>query len=115
MKDRNGKRPAPISYRPPVDLEDEFNSRVEKSGLSISAYLTKCVFGQAPPRQSKRPAASQKLLAKLLGQAAKIHEDLQVIRRTPELAPDDQELFEEACKDLSEIRAAILKNMGRQP
>ena len=115
MKDRNGKRPAPISYRPPVSLEGEFNSRVEKSGLSISAYITKCVFNHAPPRQSKRPAASQKLLAKLLSEASKIHEDLQVIRRTPELAPEHQVLFEEACKDLSEIRAAILKTMGRQP
>jgi len=115
MKNGNGKRPAPISYRPPVSLEGEFNSRVEKSGLSISAYITKCVFNHAPPRQSKRPAASQKLLAKLLGEAAKIHEDLQALRRAPDLAPENQVLFEEACKDLTEIRAAILKSMGRQP
>ena len=115
MKNGNGKRPAPISYRPPVSLEDEFNSRVEKSGLSISAYITKCVFNQAPPRQSKRPAASQKLLAKLLGEATKIHEDLQAISSSTDLSAQNQSLFEDACKDLTEIRAAILKSMGRQP
>ena len=115
MKNGNGKRPAPISYRPPVCLEDEFNSRVQKSGLSISAYITQCVFGKPPPRQSKRPPASQKILAKLLGEAAKIHADLQAIRHSPDRGAENQVLFEQACADLTEIRAAILKSMGRQP
>ena len=93
--------------------------RVQNSGLSISAYITKCVFNQAPPRQykrlAKRPGPSQKLLAKLLGEATKIHEDLQSINLSTDLSAQNQSLFEGACKDLTEIRAAILKNMGRQP
>ena len=115
MKNGNGKRPAPISYRPPVSLEDEFNSRVQKSGLSISAYITQCVFGAPPPRQSKRPPASQKLLAKLLGEATKIHGDLQALSHSTDMNTENQALYERACTDLTEIRAAILKNMGRQP
>ncbi len=31
------KRPAPISYRPPADLAEEFQRRVEASGLSVNA------------------------------------------------------------------------------
>ena len=115
MTNGNGKRPAPISYRPPVILRDEFDLRVSKSGLSISAYITKCVFNQAAPRQSKRPAAEYKLLAKLLAEAARIHDDLQYIKQSQNINNEDQALFEDACKDLIEIRAAILKSMGRMP
>jgi hypothetical protein len=115
MTNGNGKRPAPISYRPPATLRDEFDLRVSKSGLSISAYITKCVFNQAPPRQSKRPAAEYKLLAKLLGEAAKIHDDLLAIKQSQTMDNEDQAIFEAALNDLTEIRAAILKSMGRQP
>ena len=113
----NGKenRPTPISYRPPVGLRDEFALRVQKSGLSVSGYISKCIFNIAPPKQSKRPAIEQKLLAKLLGEAAKIHEDFRSIRNSSELSPEHQALFEDACKDLTIIRAALLKSMGRQP
>ncbi len=71
MSDRKDKkRDAPISYRPPKDLQAEFLARVEKSGLSTSAFITKAVFSQAPYRQSRRPVPEQKLLARLLGEAA---------------------------------------------
>jgi hypothetical protein len=115
MNDGNGKRPAPISYRPPATLRDEFDLRVAKSGLSISAYITKCVFDKAPPRQSKRPAAEYKLLAKILGEAAKIHDNLHVLKQSQNMTNEDQLLFEAALNDLTEIRAAILKSMGRMP
>ena len=57
MSKKTGKkREAPISYRPPAALREEFHSRVEKSGLSASAFITKSVFGNDAPRQSRRPA-----------------------------------------------------------
>lgn len=114
MKDRKDKkREAPISYRPPKDLRDEFHLRVQKSGLSTTAFITKAVFNQIPSRQSRRPSIEEKLLAKLLFEAAKIHGDLQQID-----AADDNEIckqIETATNALTEIRAALLKGMGRNP
>jgi len=51
-------REAPISYRPPETLREEFRARVEKSGLSVNAFITQAVFASPPPRQSRRPAVA---------------------------------------------------------
>jgi hypothetical protein len=111
---RQKKRPPPISYRPPRALEEEFYARVDKSGLSVSAFITKSVFDNRPPRQSRRPALEQKLIARLLGEAAKIRDNLHAIALS---GADNGStlLIEQAVSELSEIRAALLKSMGRKP
>ncbi len=114
MPDRKyTKREAPISYRPPKSLRGEFRARVEKSGLSTSAFITKAVFATEPPRQSRRPSMEAELLARLLAQAAKIRDELHEIS----LAGSDDRgaVIEAAFDELTEIRAALLKAMGRNP
>lgn len=108
---KHKKREAPISYRPPVALKDEFQSRVKKSGLSISAFITKSVFNVTPPRQSRHPPLEQKQLAKLLFEAAKIHGDLQAIAQKG--AGDDAQL-ETAVEALTEIRTILMRSIGRE-
>lgn len=109
---KDKKREAPISYRPPSKLRDEFQSRVEKSGMSTSAFITKSVFNQAPPRQSRRPSIEKKLLMKLLNEAVKIHSDLQQIEMQ---GNGDSQQLETANEALNEIRAALLKAAERYP
>jgi len=105
------KRDAPISYRPPEALREEFHARVEKSGLSVSAFITKSVFTNDAPRQVRRPYIEAKLLAQLLAQAAQIREELKRIS-----GPDSNpQAIEAAAAELTEIRAALLRAMGRQP
>ena len=107
-------REAPISYRPPAELREAFRARVEKSGLSTNAFITKAVFGGDAPRQSRRPAIEEKLLARLLAEAAAIRGQLHEITLTG--AQDrDTILLEMAASDLAEIRAALLLAMGRKP
>ncbi|MES9970295.1 MAG: hypothetical protein ABW092_09690 [Candidatus Thiodiazotropha sp.] len=108
---KDKKRDAPISYRPPKELREEFYSRVQKSGLSTSAFLTKSVFSHDAPRQSRRPAIEEKLLAKLLFEAAKIRQELSDLDADQDSTP----LMEEAVQTLTEIRAALLKGLGRNP
>jgi len=111
---KHKKREAPISYRPPAELREEFEARVQKSGLSTSAYITKSVFTHNAPRQSRRPAIEEKLLARLLAEAAAISTALHDAASGG--AESACSLFiEQAVDDLSEIRAALLKAMGRQP
>jgi len=109
----NKKRVAPISYRPPQSLREEFSARVEKSGLSICGFITHSIFNTPPPRQSRRPPIEQKLLAKLLNEAAKIHGDLQ---RVDSIDHEDILVqIEAATEELTIIRTALLKAMGRNP
>ncbi|MEW8052760.1 MAG: hypothetical protein AB2809_20580 [Candidatus Thiodiazotropha sp.] len=115
MSKRTGKkREAPISYRPPAELRAEFAARVEKSGLSTSAFITQAVFSQEAPRQSRRPPVEQKMLAQLLFQAAQIRDQLHEISTTDTDA-NQTDLIERAVDELAELRAAILKVMGRKP
>ncbi|TQE99602.1 MAG: hypothetical protein FKY71_07745 [Spiribacter salinus] len=112
------KREAPISYRPPAALREEFRARVEKSGLSASAFLTRCWYGGRPPRASRRPPAERKELARLLAEAAKIRTRL--YRIAPDAnatngADDHAEILEQIRDELAEIRAALMTAMERKP
>lgn len=109
------KREAPISYRPPKDLREAFYERVEKSGLSTGAFITKAIFNHEPPRQSRRPPVEKEMLARLLGGAAKIRDELHEISLTTGEGDPDSLLIEAACDQLTEIRAAILKLAARKP
>lgn len=106
------KREAPISYRPPAHLREDFRARVEASGLSVNAYITKAIFDSAPPRQSRRPAVAQQDLARLLGEAARLRTQLEAL-------PVDGErqalLHEEAVRSLHDIRTLLLQALGRVP
>lgn len=105
------KRAAPISYRPPEALREEFCARVEKSGLSVNAFLTASVFGTSPPRQSRRPSIEHADVARLLAETALLNDRLKCLGE----AGADAALLYEAVRDLHEIRAACLKALGRTP
>lgn len=102
------KRRAPISYRPPREREDEFYARVSESGLSVNAFLTDAVFG----RSRYRPAEMRKL-AQLLSACAVIRDALDAL---PEADHEVRaEVLAAIHAELSEVRAALLKLMGRKP
>ncbi len=113
-KDRK-KREAPISYRPPASLRDEFQARVEKSGLSTSAFITKSIFNQAAPRASRRPPIEKKLLAKLLAEAGAIRQSLHDLSGANRSDPENAHLIAQALETLIDIRTAIMKVSGRKP
>lgn len=104
------KRESPIPYRPPADLREEFLARVEKSGQSTNAFITRCCLGIDPPRQSRRSPLETKLLAQILAEAAAIRDQL----HEAQLSGGDPLVLEQAVRALSDIRNALLKNAGRK-
>lgn len=116
MPDKESKkREAPISYRPPAGLREEFYERVARSGLTTNAYLTKAVFDVAPGRQSRRASIEKELLARLLSEAGHIRDALHEVALSGGDSPASTMLIEAAMNDLTEIRAALIKAIGRQP
>lgn len=107
------KREAPISYRPPAELREEFLARVENSGLTTCAYITRAVFGGDAPSGTRKPPVEARQLAQLLARAAVIQDQLHEIS----ISGGDTSaiLLAQAVQDLAEIRAALLKLMGRKP
>ncbi|MGA7178901.1 MAG: hypothetical protein WBX11_04850 [Thiobacillaceae bacterium] len=109
------KRDSPISYRPPAKLRAEFCARVEASGLSANAYITKAVFGLPTPRRARRPPVEKQMLAQLLARSAAIRDALDDASHS---AGDDRsapDALQAACDELTVIRAALLKMMERAP
>lgn len=118
MTEKND-RESPISYRPPKALRDEFHARVERSGLSVSAFITQAIFDAPPPRSARRPAAGQGDIARLLAETALVGDQLRALRiaaaATDGDDPQQEAALDEALTALREIRAACLIALGRTP
>jgi hypothetical protein len=108
-------RESPISYRPPQALRDEFHARVERSGLSVSAFITKAIFDAPPPRQARRPGAAQGDVARLLAETALVGDQLRALRTGGADDPQHDAALADALAALREIRAACLMALGRTP
>jgi len=109
------KREAPISYRPPKDLRAEFEQRVLASGISTSAFITRCVFGRDPPRRSRRPSIEHQDVAKILAALAQLRDQLEAIavhlEEGGQVAPT---VIAESVQPLTEIRSLCFKALGRK-
>lgn len=104
-------REAPISYRPPEILREEFRARVEKSGLSVNAFITQAIFASPPPKQSRRPAVATQDLARLLAEAAQLRAQLGTL---PLVEERQVQLHEEAVAVLTDIRTLLMQALGRE-
>ncbi|MGR6451263.1 hypothetical protein ACU5P1_04945 [Pseudomonas plecoglossicida] len=112
MTRRTKKRPAPISYRPPERLREEFHLRVTHSGQSINAFITEAVFGQALPRARPISSLERKLAAMLLSQAARINDRLEQVCGEPDEGHLEH-LLQECRDELAEIRSYLMLALGR--
>jgi hypothetical protein len=104
-------RDAPISYRPPEILREEFRKRVEKSGLSVNAFITQAIFASPPPKQARRPSVATQDLARLLAEAAQLRAQLGTL---PVDGERQAQLHEEAVAALTDIRTLLMQALGRE-
>lgn len=109
------KRDAPISYRPPAKLRDEFYRRIEASGLPVNAYITKALFDLPTPRGTRRPPIEKEMLALLLARSAAIRDTLDSAARVDGDEAHTGNALKAACEELAVIRAALMKLMERTP
>lgn len=108
------KRTAPVSYRPPEKLRDEFHTRVRNSGLPVNAFITEAVFDKAAPKSRRVTPLDQQTAAALLAQAARMTDQLRIMAGSAD-DPYHASLIEECRDELAEIRNVILSVLGRQP
>ena len=109
------KRDAPVSYRPPAKLRDEFYRRVEASGLPVNAYITKALFALATPRGTRHPPVEKEMMALLLARSAAIRDALDGAARVADGDSRAADALQTACDELAVIRAALMKMMERAP
>lgn len=110
MTDR--RRDPPISYRPPEDLRAEFRARVETSGLSVNAFITRAIFESVPVRQGRRSSLDKQQFARLLGEATAIRQRLETL---PAVDEPEAGLQAETLSVLRDVRTLLMQAMGRAP
>jgi Bacterial mobilisation protein (MobC) len=103
-----------------IRLADEEREAIdvgaERAGLTAGSYARQILLGAPAPRQVRRPAVEKKQLARLLGQLGYIGNNVNQIARALNSGDEaDQEALQLALSELSAIRDAALRALGRAP
>lgn len=106
------KRSAPISYRPPKAMREEFARRVAASGMNANAFITQSIFERDPPRQVRRAPVNTAEIARLVGECARLRDRLASIEADG-AGEGVEALVAEAILHLTEIRTACFEALGR--
>jgi hypothetical protein len=123
------KRPAPWRGRKRVKdargkfiavrcTESEYASIVDKAteaGLKIGSFLRRLAIGDAGPRAARRPPVERQELARLLGELGKIGSNVNQLAHglnRDGILPGFPEILA-AQRDIREMRAALIKALGR--
>lgn len=96
-------------------MRDEFYARADKSGLSVSGFITASIFGQDAGRSQRKPSVERRDLVQLLAQCAAIRDQLSRLEDVASDNAESQTLFADAYRQLGEMRAACFKALGRTP
>jgi len=93
----------------------------DRAGLSVSGYARRLLVDAKPLRASRRPPIEKQLLAKTLGELGKIGSNVNQIARTLNAGGRPSSVdnalradLRRSIADLTEMRAALLKILGRE-
>lgn len=110
---KKAKRPKLISYRPPVDWEDEIKGRIARSGLSANAFITAALLGPNAPQGARRHTVDAAEVTRLLASTAVLADQLRAL--SVGASAQDAEALRAALGSLTEIRNAAFLALGRKP
>jgi hypothetical protein len=90
------------------------DSAAERAGLTPGSYARQVLLGAPTPRQVRRPPIERRELARLLGEIGHVGSNLNQIARGINTRGEADALeLREPLSDLTGVRAAILKALGR--
>jgi hypothetical protein len=91
------------------------SEKATQAGLSVGAFLRSLALGDAGPRAVRRPPIERKELARLLGELGKIGSNVNQLARgfnQTGVLPGFPEILA-IQRDIREMRAALMKALGR--
>lgn len=105
------KRLPPLSIRLSAEERAELERRAEMLGISPHAYAKSRLFDTPPPRRPRRPPLEARLIVQFLAAAARVQDQLHDVAQAG--GADHALALEQARDELIEIRAALMKALGR--
>ena len=122
-KSAKPKQPPPVSLR----LTHEERAALEKAalGMTLSAYIRSCLFGEkAAPRRTrnKAPVKDHKALARVLGALgrSRIANNLNQIAKAVHMgalpvSPETERDIRDACRMVRHMRFLLMNALGLKP
>jgi len=105
-----------LTVRLSADERTAIDEAADRAGLVVGSYARQTLLGAPSPRQVRRPPVEKRELARLLGELGKIGGNLNQIARSLNTGVLVYEVeIDTALNGLVEVRAAILKALGREP
>lgn len=105
-----------------VRLTDEEHAAVtaaaERAGLTVGSYVRQVLLTAPPPRQVRRPAVERTALAQLLAAIGRVGGNINQLAHAVNagrLRVPASGTLERAQADISDIRAALMRALGREP
>ncbi|MGB7416262.1 MAG: plasmid mobilization relaxosome protein MobC [Thermosynechococcaceae cyanobacterium] len=98
----------------PKELE-QLDEDAQRSGRTRSDYIRKMLLNAPKPRQYRRPAGNEKLLASLIGHIGKLGSNInQIARNTNAGQSADTAYLQEGIVALREMKSDLKRALGRQ-
>ncbi len=105
-----------LTVRLSAEERAAIDEAAERVGLAVGSYARQTLLGAPAPRQVRRPPVERKELARILGEMGHIGGNLNQIAKAVNTGVVVYEgEIDAALGGLSEVRAAILKALGRAP
>jgi hypothetical protein len=108
-------KPFPIRFTP--QQFEQLSETARAAGLSVGAFARTVLLGSPGPRAVRRPPIERAELARLLGGLGNLRSNANQIAKAYNQrgeVPEAQDI-EEMKRDLSVMRDAVMKALGREP
>ncbi|HEY0466579.1 MAG TPA: plasmid mobilization relaxosome protein MobC [Polyangiaceae bacterium] len=105
-----------LTVRLSGDERAAVKAAADRAGLTEGSYARQQMLGAPPPRQVRRPPVDRRELARLLAETGKIGSNLNQLTKavhTGVLVYEGE--LDAVLAGLLEIRAAVLRALGREP
>jgi hypothetical protein len=109
-------RAAHLTIRLSDDERAQIDAAASRAELASGSYARNVLLGAPTPRQVRRPAVERGELARILGELGKIGSNINQIAHAANLGDAvPRRRIELALEDLTIMKDALLKALGREP
>lgn len=117
---RSGSETRQATARLTIRLTPEQRHKLDEwansAGLACGSYARAKLFTGQPVRAARVPPVERQALAQVLAQLGRLNGNVYQISRAANFGqPYEPEALKKALKEISELRAAVLGALGREP
>ena len=107
-----------LRVRLTAEEQSAVEGAAERAGLTVGSYVRQTLLTAPPPRAVRRPVAERTALAQVLAAIGRVGGNINQLAHavnSGQLRVPTTGTLERAQADISDIRAALMRALGREP